>query len=120
MPLMKAVGMNTANSTRAMATSAAPTSSIETRAASSGDRPSFSLRSTFSTTTMASSTTMPTASTRPNRVSMLSEKPNACITAQVPISDTGMATTGMSVARQVLRNSSTTSTTSAVASRMVP
>ena len=51
---------------------------------------------------------------------MLSEKPKPCITANVPISDTGMATTGMSVARQVLRNSSTTSTTSTVASRMVP
>ena len=68
---------------------------------------------------MASSTTMPTDSTSPNSVSMLSEKPNACMTAQVPISDTGMATTGMSVARQVLRNSSTTSTTSTVASRIV-
>jgi hypothetical protein len=63
---------------------------------------------------------MPTASTKPNNVSMLSEKPKACITAQVPISDTGIATTGMRVARQVLRNSSTTSTTRAVASRIVP
>ena len=99
---------------------AAPTSSIDTRAASTGESPSFSRRSTFSTTTMASSTTMPTDSTRPNSVSMLSVKPKACMTAQVPISDTGMATTGMIVARQVLRNSSTTSTTSTVASRMVP
>ena len=49
---------------------------------------------------MASSTTIPTASTSPNNVSMLSEKPKACMTAHVPISDTGMATTGMSVARQ--------------------
>ena len=56
---------------------------------------------------------MPTASTSPNSVSMLSEKPNICMTAQVPISDTGMAMTGMSVARHVLRNSSTTRTTSA-------
>ena len=111
--------MNTANSTRAMATTAAPTSSIDTRAASSGVRPSFSLRSTFSTTTMASSTTIPTESTRPNSVSMLRVNPNACITAQVPIRATGIAITGMMVARQVLRNSSTTSTTSAVASRMV-
>ena len=116
---MNVVGMNTASSTRAMATRAAPTSSMETRAASSGLRPSFSLRSTFSTTTMASSTTMPTASTRPNSDSMFSVKPNACITAHVPISETGMAMTGMSVARHVLRNRSTTSTTSAVASRMV-
>ena len=74
---------------------AAPTSSIDTRAASSGVSPSFKRRSTFSTTTMASSTTMPTDRTRPNSVSMLSVKPNPCITTQVPISDTGMATTGM-------------------------
>ena len=119
MPLMNAVGTNTAISTSAMAISAAPTSSMETRAACKGGRPSLSLRSTFSTTTMASSTTMPTASTSPNKVSMLREKPKACITAHVPISDTGMATTGMRVARQVLRNSSTTSTTSPVASRIV-
>ncbi len=120
MPPMNAVGTNTASSTRAMAISAVPTSSMDTREASRGVRPSFSLRSTFSTTTMASSTTIPTASTSPNRVSMLSENPKPCITAKVPTSDTGMATTGISVARQVLRNSSTTSTTRKVASRMVP
>ena len=42
-------------------------------------------RSTFSTTTIASSTTMPIASTRPKSDSMLSEKPNAAIAANVPI-----------------------------------
>ena len=119
MPPMNVVGMNTASKTSAIATSAVPTSSIDTRAACRGVRPSFNLRSTFSTTTIASSTTMPTASTSPNSVSMLSEKPKACITANVPISDTGIATTGTSVARHVLRNSSTTSTTKAVASRIV-
>ena len=41
---------------------------------------------------------------------MLREKP-ASITAQVPISRTGMATIGTSVARQVFRNNSTTSAT---------
>ena len=119
MPPMNAVGMNTAVSTRAMAISAAPTSFMVTCAASGADRPSRSLRSTFSTTTIASSTTMPTASTSPNSVSMLMEKPRPCITAKVPMSDTGMATSGMIVARHVCRNSSTTTTTSKTASMIV-
>ncbi len=70
------------------------------------------LRSTFSTTTIASSTTMPIASTRPNSDNAFSEKPNKCITASVPTSDTGTAASGITDARQVCRNSSTTSTTS--------
>ena len=70
------------------------------------------LRSTFSTTTMASSTTMPMASTRPNSDSALIEKPNASITAKVPMSETGTASSGMIDARQVCRKRITTSTTS--------
>lgn len=77
------------------------------------------LRSTFSTTTMASSTTMPMASTRPNSDSALSENPSRCITAKVPISDTGTAASGMIEARQVCRNRITTSTTSTMASSRV-
>jgi hypothetical protein len=77
------------------------------------------LRWTFSTTTIASSTTMPTASTSPNRLSALIEKPNRCITANVPITDTGTASSGMIEARQVCRNRITTTTTSATASSSV-
>ncbi|MNT74826.1 hypothetical protein D3C72_2136750 [compost metagenome] len=76
-------------------------------------------RSTFSTTTMASSTTMPMASTRPNSDRAFSEKPNMCMTAKVPISDTGTAASGMIEARQVCRNRITTSTTSTSASNRV-
>ena len=76
-------------------------------------------RSTFSTTTIASSTTMPIASTRPKSDSVLSEKPDTSITANVPTSDTGTAMSGMIDARQVCRNSSTTTTTSAIASNSV-
>ena len=119
MPPRKAVGTNTAVSTSAIAISAVPTSSMVTRAASGGDSPSRSLRSTFSTTTIASSTTMPTASTRPNSVSMLMEKPSPSITAKVPTSETGMAASGMTVARHVCRKMTTTMTTSAIASRIV-
>ena len=76
-------------------------------------------RSTFSTTTIASSTTMPMASTRPKSDSVLSEKPKPSITANVPISDTGTATSGMIEARQVCRNTTTTITTSRIASNSV-
>ncbi|MNE34823.1 hypothetical protein D3C80_1285600 [compost metagenome] len=68
---------------------------------------------------MASSTTMPMASTRPNSDRAFSEKPNMCMTAKVPISDTGTAASGMIEARQVCRNRITTSTTSTMASSRV-
>ena len=77
------------------------------------------LRSTFSTTTMASSTTMPMARTSPNSDRLLSVKPNAAMNRNVPISETGMATSGMIAARQVCRNTITTSTTSTMASAIV-
>jgi hypothetical protein len=59
------------------------------------------LRSTFSTTTIASSTTIPIASTRPKRLSAFIEKPKRCITANVPMIDTGTASSGMIDARHV-------------------
>jgi len=116
---MKAVGTNTAVSTRAMATSAPPTSSMVRWAASLGVLPSRRWRSTFSTTTMASSTTMPIARTSPNRDRLFSENPNAAMTAKVPISDTGMATIGITAARQLCRKIITTSTTRTSASNSV-
>ena len=68
---------------------------------------------------MASSTTMPIASTRPNSDSVLNEMPTAAITANVPISETGMARIGMIAARQVCRNRMTTITTRSSASNSV-
>jgi len=47
---------------------------------------------------------------------MLSEKPKADIAANVPISETGIATSGTSVARQFCKNTSTTITTRITAS----
>ncbi|MNF70195.1 hypothetical protein D3C84_520970 [compost metagenome] len=113
------MGINTAHSTRAVATMGPVTSFIACLVASTGVLPRPILRSTFSTTTMASSTTMPMASTRPNSDSALSEKPNMCITAKVPIKDTGTAASGMIEARQVCRNRITTSTTRMMASSRV-
>ena len=116
---MNAVGTNTAQSTRAVAIIGLVTSLIARLAASTGDKPSAMLRSTFSTTTMASSTTMPMANTRPNSERLLMEKPNASITANVPISDTGTAASGMIEARHVWRKMMTTMTTSRIASTSV-
>src|SRR5215213_8242848 len=100
MPAMNAVGTNTAHKTNAIAITGAVTSSIAFRDASLGDNPSANQRSTFSTTTIASSTTIPIASTSPNNERLLSEKPSSASTANVPISDTGTAIMGISVARQ--------------------
>ena len=116
---MNAVGTNTAHSTRAMAMIGPETSSIAWRVASIGGDPSSMWRSTFSTTTIASSTTMPMASTRPKSDSVFSEKPSSSITAKVPTSETGTATSGMIEARQVCRKTITTTTTSRIASNSV-
>ncbi len=62
---------------------------------------------------------MPIASTSPNSDKLLSEKPAAAITAKVPISEIGIATTGMSAARQDCRKTITTTTTRKIASKMV-
>jgi hypothetical protein len=119
MPLTKAVGTNTAHSTSATAMTAPLTSFMAWMVASRGARPLAMLRSTFSTTTMASSTTMPMASTRPNRDRLFSEKPKTCMTASVPMSDTGTASSGMMEARQLCRKRMTTKTTSSTASTSV-
>jgi hypothetical protein len=65
---------------------------------------------------MASSTTRPIASTSPNSDSVLIEKPRRGKTANVPMSETGTATIGISVARQFWRNRNTTRMTSSMAS----
>jgi hypothetical protein len=120
MPPRNATGMNTAHSTSTIATTAPDTSSIASSAASNGRIFSSRIRrSTFSSTTMASSTTMPMASTSANRVSVLIEKPTSHRPAKAPISDTGTAIIGISVARQVCRNRNTTASTSSAASTMV-
>jgi hypothetical protein len=62
---------------------------------------------------------MPTASTRPNNERLFSEIPSAYSTVNVPISEIGIATTGISEARQVWRNRITTPTTSTTATKIV-
>ena len=116
---MKAVGMKTAQSTSAVATMGPVTSPIARLVASTGERPSRMFRSTFSTTTIASSTTIPIESTIPKSERLLILNPNKCITAKVPMSETGTATSGMIEARQVWRKTTTTRTTRKTASRSV-
>ncbi len=73
----------------------------------------------FSSTTIASSTTRPIASTIASSVSVLIVKPNRYISANAPISDTGIVTIGMIVARRLRRKKKMTSTTSRIASTIV-
>ena len=119
MPLMKATGTKTAESTSAMAITGPETSRIACSVASFGDLPCSMWCITASTTTMASSTTMPMASTRPNSVRLFRLKPMAAMTAKVPMMATGTATSGMRAERQFCRNSSTTTATRMMASRSV-
>ncbi len=120
MPPRNATGTNTAHSTSTIATTGPATSSIACLAAVFGSSLcTVMLRSTFSITTIASSTTIPMASTMPNSVSMLIEKPSASIPMKVPTIDTGTASTGISVARRLCRNTNTTITTSTTASKNV-
>ena len=101
-----ATGTNTASSTSVVAIMAPPTSCMVTSAASLGVMVGSwrRWRSQFSITRMASSTTIPMARIRPNRVTVLIDMPIASNTANVAISDTGIATEGTSVARQLPRN----------------
>ncbi len=114
------MGRKTPIRTSAMAISAPETSSIVRCAASRGVTLSCAIsRSMFSMTTMASSTTMPMASTMPNSDRLLRLKPKAASVAKEPISETGMAMIGISAARQLCRNRSTTTATSSTASNRV-
>ncbi len=70
-------------------------------------------------TTIASSTTSPVASVIPNRVSELIENPKILMNANVPISETGIVTAGMMVARQSCRKRKMTIMTMAMASASV-
>ena len=69
--------------------------------------------------TIASSTTSPIASTSARSVSVLTVKPNAYIKPNAPISDTGIVTMGMTVARNDRKKKKITNTTSTIASPIV-
>jgi hypothetical protein len=116
---MNAVGMNTAERMIAMAMTGPETSSIAFSDASRGDRPSSMWRSTHSTTTIASSTTSPIARISPNSERVLTENPKTGKRMNAPMSDTGTASIGISVARQPCRKMNTTRMTRSSACQSV-
>ena len=103
-----------------MATSAPEISPIDFSVASRAGNPSSRImRSTFSTTTMASSTTVPMTSTRANNVIRLILNPAIAMKANVPISDTMIPTSGISVERISCKKTYTTRITNRMASNSV-
>ena len=65
------------------------------------------------------SATKPDTSTAPARVRVLIVKPSTSISAKAPISETGMVTSGIRVARKLRRNTKMISSTSNIASPIV-
>src|ERR1043165_1397759 len=119
MPPMNATGRKTDDRMRAMAMTGPETSFIAWMVALRGVIPSSMWCSTASTTTVASSTTRPRARTNPKRDRVLIEKPRSGKSANVPMSETGTATIGISVARQFWRKRKTTRMTRSMASPRV-
>ena len=103
-PGRNATGMKTDIRTNDVAMTAPPISRIARAVASNGLLLSSTMwRTMFSSTTIASSTTKPVASVRPKSVSVLIEKPSSFITANVPISETGIVIDGIKRAVPVLQ-----------------
>src|ERR1017187_2159051 len=113
-------GTNTAISTSDVAMTALVTSPMAREVASCGSECYMAMwRCTFSMTTIASSTTSPVASVMPKSVNELMEKPKSLIKANVPMSETGMVTAGMMVARQSSKKRKITTMTMTIASESV-
>ena len=115
MPPISSTGMNTAISENVIETMVKPISREPFNAASNGRMPPSMWRTMFSSMTMASSTTKPTDSVSASSVILLMEKPKAYIAAQVPISETGTASAGITVADTLRRNRKITMITSEIA-----
>src|SRR5690606_18953733 len=84
-------------------------------AASIGSTPSSTSLCTASTTTIASSTSNPIATVNANNVMKLSVKSNAAKAANVAITEVGMASITINVARQLSRKKNVTKTTNTTA-----
>ncbi len=106
---MKATGRKITTRLKVVASTAGPISAVASRAACIGVRPFSSMkRKMFSNTTIASSITMPTISTSASIVMLFKVNPSACMTAKVAMTEVGIATAAITVARQLRMNSSTT------------
>ena len=106
--------MNTATSEKVIDRMVKAISFEPFKAASNGFIPASMWRVMFSSMTIASSTTKPTDSVIANSEILSIENPNAYMKAQAPISDTGSASAGISVAEADLRKTKMTMTTSAI------
>src|SRR3546814_14297279 len=95
------------------------TLSLHAALPSFGVAPCSMWRMMSSITTMASSTTKPVATIRAISEIVFSVKPHKYMTQNVPTSETGTATLGISAARNCRKNSSTTSITSTTATTSV-
>ena len=102
---MANVPASTANATRLVAFGAA----------SIGSAPSSTSLCTASTTTIASSTSNPIATVKANNVMKLSVKSKAAKAANVAITEVGMASITIKVARQLSRKKNVTKTTNTTA-----
>ena len=113
---MKDTGTKITTRLKVVARTASPMSAVAARAASKGRMPfSSTKRKMFSSTTMASSMTMPTMRTRASMVTLFRVKSSARIIPKVAMTEAGMATAAMRVARQLRMKASTT-----IEARMLP
>ena len=118
-PSINAIGEYTATKVMVIEITGIAISRVPIIAASNGDFPSFTWRSTFSSTTIASSTTKPIAKIKANSVSKLIEKPNICKKNNTPINEIGIVTTGTIIARNEPKKRIITTNTITVASIIV-
>ncbi len=110
MPLMNAIGTNTATIANVVAMTARPISSVPSRAAVAWSLPIARWRTMFSRTTIASSIRRPMHSDSAISVRKLSVKPNAYSAMNVAITASGSVSPVMIVLRQLCRNRKTIST----------
>ena len=103
-PPCSATGVYTAASVIVMAMIGVTSSRAASIADWNGVLPMCKCRSMFSTMTMASSTTRPTDKTMARSVSRLMVKPKMPISSTAPMSEIGMAMTGMITPRNDPRN----------------
>ena len=112
---MKAIGTNTASVANVPASTAKATRLVAVWAASVASPPSSTSFWTASTTTMASSTNRPIATVSASNVTMLTVKSKAAKATKVATIEVGIASSTMTVARQLRRNRKVTATTSTTA-----
>ncbi len=111
MPVMKSRGMKTAINDTLNEITVKPICFAPFSAASSGGSPASMKRTMFSIITMASSTTKPVEMVSAIRDRLSRLNPTSFMTPNVPITASGRATLGMTVAQNFRRKTNMTMTT---------